>query len=55
MANYTLDTSWVLIEPDDPIMGSDMVDISKISRKWTDVPYAESSPAQVLSHHIRLH
>ena len=48
MATPILDTSWVLIEPEDPIMGSDMVDISKISRKWTDVPYAESSPAQVL-------
>ncbi|MBQ8831346.1 MAG: alpha/beta hydrolase [Oscillospiraceae bacterium] len=48
MADCKLDTSWVLIEPDDPVMGSDMVDISKITRKWLDVPYSDVSPSQVL-------
>lgn len=47
MGTYKLDIPWELIEPADPL-GSDMVDISKISRKWLDVPYASASPSQVL-------
>ena len=47
MANWNLDIPWTLIEPDDPA-GSDMVDISGVTRKWLDVPYASDSPSQVL-------
>lgn len=47
MGNYKLDIPWKLIEPPDP-SGSDMVDVSSISRKWLDVPYAAQSPSQVM-------
>lgn len=42
-----LDIPWTLIEPEDP-SGSDMVDVSGITRKWLDVPYASQSPSQVM-------
>ena len=47
MKNFGLDIPWTLIEPADP-SGSDMVDVSTVKRKWLDLPYAASSPAQVL-------
>ena len=47
MKNFGLDIPWTLIEPADP-MGSDMVDVSVVKRKWLDVPYASQSPSQVL-------
>ena len=47
MGNLGLDIPWTLIEPADP-MGSDMVDVSGVQRKWLDVPYASQSPSQVL-------
>ncbi len=47
MGNFGLDIPWMLIEPDDP-SGSDMVDVSKVKRKWLDVAYAAQSPSQVL-------
>lgn len=47
MGNWNLDIPWKLIEPPDP-SGSDMVDVSGITRKWLDVPYAPQSPSQVL-------
>ena len=47
MSDHGLDIQWKLIEPDDP-MGSDMVDISPVTRKWTDVAYDDKSPSQVL-------
>jgi len=47
MGNWNLDIPWTLIEPEDP-NGSDMVDVSNVTRKWLDVPYASESPSQVL-------
>ena len=47
MKNFGLDIPWTLIEPADPL-GSDMVDVSGVKRKWLDVPYASQSPSQVL-------
>ena len=47
MSNSGLDTSWNLILTDDPF-GSDMVDVSPVTRKWLDVPYDDKSPSQVL-------
>ena len=47
MANCGLDIPWRLIEPADPA-GSDMVDVSGVSRRWLDVAYAGQSPSQVL-------
>ncbi len=47
MGNFGLDIPWMLIEPEDP-SGSDMVDVSKVRRKWLDVAYARQSPSQVL-------
>ncbi len=47
MASYQLDIPWTLIEPEDP-SGSDMVDVSGVTRKWLDVPYGTRSPSQVL-------
>ncbi len=47
MADSRLDIPWKLIEPEDP-NGSDMVDVSGITRKWLDVPYAAQSPSQIL-------
>ena len=47
MGSIQLDVPWTLIEPEDP-SGSDMVDVSGVTRKWLDVPYAPDSPSQVL-------
>ena len=47
MENFGLDIPWRLIAPADP-MGSDMVDVSGVQRKWLDVAYATQSPAQVM-------
>ncbi len=47
MSNFGLDIPWTLIEPADPL-GSDMVDVSEVRRKWLDVPYAAQSSSQVL-------
>ena len=47
MASYALDIPWTLIEPEDP-SGSDMVDVSGVTRKWLDVPYGTLSPSQRL-------
>ena len=47
MSNSGLDTPWDLILTDDPF-GSDMVDVSPVTRKWLDVPYDDKSPSQVL-------
>ena len=42
MNQFGLGIPWTLIEPEDP-SGSDMVDISKVTRKWLNVPYAPLS------------
>ncbi len=47
MENGKPDIPWTLIEPEDP-SGSDMVNVSGITHKWLDVPYASQSPSQVL-------
>ncbi len=47
MENFGLDIPWTLIEPADP-MGSDMVDVSNVQRKWLNVAYDAQSPSQVL-------
>lgn len=47
MSNFGLDIPWTLIEPDDPL-GSDMVDISGVTRKWLNVAYDTQSASQVL-------
>jgi len=47
MGNFGLDIPWLLIEPEDP-SGSDMVDVSRVKRKWLDVAYDSRSPSQVL-------
>ncbi len=48
MGSCQFDIPWTLIEPDDPVTGSDMVDVSGVRRKWLDVAYASGSPSQVL-------
>ena len=45
MENFGLDIPWRLIAPADPT-GSDMVDVSTVTRKWLDVAYAAQSPSQ---------
>ncbi len=47
MGSFGLDIPWTLIEPSDP-SGSDMVDVSRVGRKWLNVAYATRSPSQVL-------
>ena len=36
MGSIQLDVPWTLIEPEDP-SGSDMADVSGVTRKWLDV------------------
>ncbi|MBO4676676.1 MAG: alpha/beta hydrolase [Oscillospiraceae bacterium] len=44
-----LDTPWKLTKPDPNVPGSQgEVDVSGITRKWLDVPYASQSPSQKL-------
>ena len=47
MNNYNLDIPWNIIEPTDPL-GSEMVDVSNVIRKWLNVPYSSLSSGQVL-------
>ena len=47
MDSFCLDIPWKLIEPEEP-SGSDMVDVSRVTRKWLNVAYAAQSPSQVL-------
>lgn len=47
MGNFDPHVAWDLIMAEDP-NGSDMVDVSPITRKWLEVPYASQSPSQVV-------